>query len=965
MAAVAIYLQVFLVERKERFFGASALLEVGQTLFERDAALEAVAEILRRGRTGEGGVLFLIGEAGLGKTTLFADACAHATDFTIRTASCSDAESVLPFGLLTRLFGELEMVAGGRGGIGSGEARARHYMDLLNWLQERAPRPLLIAIDDLHWADTDSTELLALICRRIEGFPIAVVATARPWPDLAYNQAHSLAVEGHAIIERLAPLSDGAGQALLAKHLGNDVPDDLTAWALGVCAGNPLLLGEVASTWLRSKELPIAATATSAHALAERIYLARFAGVGTSALHFARGASVLGTRFSTSIVASLVEQSKPVSLAALNALCRAGLIRGTPYDDAEFVHPLFREALYEDMPGPVRRAMHTQAFRVLHARGAPAVETAPHAVAAGMRGDPEAIGVLAEAGRVSIAAGALATAVEHLKNAISMAEGSAPLSLQVELAQAELAIGHATEAEEVLRAVLDIGATTREPLSGPERVAVLRLLAQVLLATVSLTGAKKCSEEASSIALGFDPVLACDTLLDYTFFGWLFEGPRKTRTTTQRVLRMIDEYRIVDKRLLLSALTADAYLAYLQGNAYGINAVAEAAGIALRTEAANNPTPWFWDVRFGYSLLAKLTERFEEEETTHALIAGGAMSQGAMLTYEGYMVNHADVLWRVGRIEEAYGLLRSATEMIEIARAVGTHASVGMAHLCQELGRDEESAMWVERVDAAATVMGDPPYLRLWLLLVTCRDHLQAGRITEAVAAAECAGSLAAESGILEPCVVPWHAAAIEAYVSARKFDRLENLLNSLEERCKPLECRTPRAVAAAGRATLAWCQGKFDDAERLYEEALGHHRGVGMPLAEAETLVAYGRFLRLTNRAALAKGVLQQALDLAEPVRAVRIQRIARQELAAAGGRRRKSTSRMVLSPQEKRVAALAAGGLTNKQVAERLFISPKTVDHHLSSVYAKLGIGSRRDLMLTWRDDLIEENNPSAGVS
>ena len=170
---------------------------------------------------------------------------------------------------------------------------------------------------------------------------------------------------------------------------------------------------------------------------------------------------MLGTRFSTSVVAGLVGQSEAVSLAALDALCRAGLVRGTPCDDAEFVHPLFREALYEDMPEPVRRAMHTQAFRVLHARGAPAA--ASHAVAAGMRGDPEAIGALAEAGRVSVAAGALATAVEHLKSAVGMAEGSAPLGLQIELAQAELAIGHATEAEEVTKVLLKMNESIRFP----------------------------------------------------------------------------------------------------------------------------------------------------------------------------------------------------------------------------------------------------------------------------------------------------------------------------------------------------------------------------------------------------------------------------------------------------------------------------------------------------------------------
>jgi DNA-binding CsgD family transcriptional regulator len=125
------------------------------------------------------------------------------------------------------------------------------------------------------------------------------------------------------------------------------------------------------------------------------------------------------------------------------------------------------------------------------------------------------------------------------------------------------------------------------------------------------------------------------------------------------------------------------------------------------------------------------------------------------------------------------------------------------------------------------------------------------------------------------------------------------------------------------------------------------------MPLAKAETLIGYGRFLRHTGRGKQARDVLHHALDVLEPTAAGRLQAIAGEELAAAGGRRRRDQRPATdLTAQERRVATLAAQGLTNLDIGRNLFISAKTVDHHLASVYAKLGFHSRRELIFAWHE-------------
>jgi DNA-binding CsgD family transcriptional regulator len=173
---------------------------------------------------------------------------------------------------------------------------------------------------------------------------------------------------------------------------------------------------------------------------------------------------------------------------------------------------------------------------------------------------------------------------------------------------------------------------------------------------------------------------------------------------------------------------------------------------------------------------------------------------------------------------------------------------------------------------------------------------------------------------------------------------RLMSALQAVTER---LPCRWPRTVIATSRAALAEREGDRVGAESHFVDALRLHTSMEMPLADVETLIRYGGFLRRGRELRRARAALARALEIAEGVGAGRLAGLARAELGAAGGRRRHKPVVDELTPAESRVAELAREGLSDKQIARHLTISVKTVEAHLQHVYRKLGVNSRRELM------------------
>src|SRR3984957_5692543 len=232
---------------------------VSATMAERESPTAGLRQLLERAVAGRGGALFLVGEAGLGKTTLLDHAILLAgRRFEVGVGRADVAEAALPFGLLSQalepLLGPEVLIGGGDRGVPVTVA-SRLYA-ILQRLREVAVRPLLIGLDDAHWADPDSLTLLRVLCRRVSRLPVALVVTARPWPPETAWAADELSHEGLAQLERLFPLSAEVATALLEARVGHVAASEDIESAVAACAGNPLLLDHVASDLLVGRALP-------------------------------------------------------------------------------------------------------------------------------------------------------------------------------------------------------------------------------------------------------------------------------------------------------------------------------------------------------------------------------------------------------------------------------------------------------------------------------------------------------------------------------------------------------------------------------------------------------------------------------------------------------------------------------------------------------------------------------------
>jgi DNA-binding CsgD family transcriptional regulator len=234
----------------------------------------------------------------------------------------------------------------------------------------------------------------------------------------------------------------------------------------------------------------------------------------------------------------------------------------------------------------------------------------------------------------------------------------------------------------------------------------------------------------------------------------------------------------------------------------------------------------------------------------------------------------------------------------------------------------------------------------LWLDYGRAWRRLAEGRLAEACELYERMETLGARVGLGEPCAVPWAGHAAAAYVRSGRTADACRVIGWLEDRVVSLPCRWPRIAAASGRALLAEAAGDQARADDLFHQAMSLHHEVDLPLERLQTLLEYGRFLRRSGQLQRARPLLAEALRLSEAAGAEWLAGQAREELRVAGGRRRQHSDPRRLTAREQRVAALAADGATNTEIARTLFISVSTVETHLEHVFAKLAIRSRREL-------------------
>ncbi len=322
--------------------------------------MAAIALVLERARAGEGQTLFVIGEAGLGKTSVLESTRELATGFAVGVGRGQAVEATLHFGIVSealRGLGAGTPLDIPKGAAPAGlDARASYFYATLRDLESRK-KPALILLDDLHWADPDSLALISFLSHRVASVRVAIVATLRPWPRAALDLARHLAQQGQAELEQLMPLSPPAATALLTEQMGAELSEETISRAWAASGGNPLFLEEIARHLRDGRSL---------EDLDERgseatILLSRIAGPGAD-LRYAHAASVFGIEFRPMLAARVAGMSEAEATEALGVLVDTGLVRPGQAGWAQFTHPLFRQALYEDMAPPVRERWHAAAF---------------------------------------------------------------------------------------------------------------------------------------------------------------------------------------------------------------------------------------------------------------------------------------------------------------------------------------------------------------------------------------------------------------------------------------------------------------------------------------------------------------------------------------------------------------------------------------------------------------------------
>lgn len=905
-------------------------------LVGRDAERARVAGLLDEAREGRTGVLVLRGEPGVGKSALLADAIdgAAAAGLTVLAGGGVESEAHLPYaGLhqvvrpildgLDRLPAPQARALRGALGLEAGVGDEWFLVSLaaLSLLAEAAESgPLLCVVDDAHWLDDASAESLLFAARRLEAEGIAMLFAARE------GEARSFEAPG---LEELwlSGLEAADAAALLDGVTAVPLSPEARRRLIEGTGGNPLALIELSSaltesqlTGLEPLEEPLPVGPRI-----EEAFLSRVRGLpqATQTILLVAAADESG---STPTVLAAAERLG-TDLDALDAAEQAGLvqIRGP---QLAFRHPLIRSAVYQAAPLSRRLAAHDALASVLVGE-ADADRRAWHRAAARVEPDVSVARELEQAAqrarrRSGFVAASLAFeraaalwpdereqlrlltgAVEgawfggRLERALMLLERARPLASDpVERAEidcwrglVELNAGVPADAGELL-----LAAATEIAETEPRRALYILGLACVA-AGYSGGGSTVAAIAERAAALEGDDVLA-------RFLGHLVRGMSGY---------FAGDFALASKGLSASLALADEADAAASTAYRGVLLLAGGAALFLGDDAAAD----------------RLNRRlaFRAREAGHLPLLTQALPRLALAE-----VGHGH--WSAAAASLADG--------VRLAREGGQHQVV--AHMISVLaliaamrGDDEECrSLAAESTElASARRLAHVSLSAQWALLAL---ELGQGHAAEALGHAR---------EITELPVRLWAGAdRIEAAVRAGEDELARTWLGELDAWARSARTPWASAVVLRCRALLA---GDGDEAQRLCGDALAADDGSARPFERARSELAFGEILRRARRRREAREHLRAALSAFEALGAAAWAERARVELRASGqtARRREAATRDDLTAQELQIARLVAEGLSNRDVAAQLFLSPRTIDFHLRNVFRKLGISSRMQLV------------------
>ncbi|HWV87290.1 MAG TPA: LuxR family transcriptional regulator [Capillimicrobium sp.] len=891
-----------------------------------------IASQVQAMRGGRSFALLVEGPAGIGKSTLLDDAVAQAGDVRVLRTRGFEGETDLPYAGLLELAGPILPLADAlpeprrlalHGALALADAppgdRFAVPAALLALLGGAAEEgPVLVVADDVHWLDAATRDALLFAARRASWEGLGVLLAARDGDGEPIDAPE---------LERLTldPLDRDSAVALV-----RDAPDDpgpplapaAVEAVVDAGAGNPLALLELRRRLTPQQRAGAIDPAAPLRAGAELRdgFARRLDALPDPARRALCVVAAAGHASPDAIRAALAALDLPAD--ALDAARDAGLLAGDAAAPA-LRHPLLAAAAYHDQPASARRAAHRalagavadparRAWHLAHAATGPDAEAAD-ALAAAAR-DARARGAHVEAARAGVRAAELtadpaARAGRELEAAVDATLGG-QLALAGELADRAARHAPAPEAAataELVRARVDM--RTGDPLGGARRVEALA--AQAAAAGQDAAAGLLLLEAAMAHMVGGDTAA-------------LLELAGRAREAAAAAGAAEVE--------MLAGLATGSTLVALGRRAEGEPLLDAAAPIL---EAADPLAQTAELVAMGATALAWM-ERFDDAERVCDRMVDAARRAGAPGRLIYPLDVRAQVRWRRGRWAAA---LADADEAVRLARETGqlpllavtlptlARAEAGTGRLDAARDHGAEALALAETAGGAATAMQARAALGF--------AELTAGRADAALAWLDAAAETARAGGYGEPATTLMAGDHVEALLRAGRREDAER--------------ETAALAGAAARTGGAWAHAAAARCRAMLDDDAPPPALPAMPFEQARGDLVLGERLRRARRRAEARAPLEAALTAFERLGAEPWAARAAGELRATGGEHAAaapSAPVAELTPHELQVALLVADGLTNREVAAALFLSPKTIEHHVGAIMRKLDLRSRTQL-------------------
>jgi DNA-binding CsgD family transcriptional regulator len=922
------------------------------------AAIERALDLARRDR---GTTIVVEAADGIGKTSLLrrARAAGRERGFSVLAASGRELQRDLPFGLVRRLVRRQvsQHDAAARWGLGSAWSPLEDRLDpstgagpesqfgIYAILQElhrefvdlAGRRPLLIVIDDAHWGDLPSLQFVGLLSRRAVELPLVVVlATAEQERWRITDQFAQMGAAPEACL-RLGPLSAGATRELVRAGAWADASEEVCAACHAATRGNPSFLVALLDELVRGQSGLTPPTveeidrATPDNVL--RTAMARIARVSGEAVALARAVAVLGDESEMRDAAALASIKERDAREAADALTRADIFRSGGL--LAFVHPIVRSAIYSDLSPETGSQMHARAARLLAAGHAAPDRIAAQLLRSPPTGERWALESLRQAAQGAIRQGRTETAAVYLRRALAGtldAEVRADLLRSLGAAEARTAllvsINRFYEALSLLRSR---GGNLKR------RIEIAQLLSSSLLISGRGRKALKVLEDAIVELGDADAALRVELEADLAATAELY--PDSTRSTEGRLRRLGGEHgpsiEMSAQRRLFAVLSSRRM------NSSG--SADEAVELAVRALAdrqlladATGPVPLYLA-----GTVLDLAGHPRDAEQLFSEVIEQASMDGLQVAYSLGSIGRARARFHFGALEKASADARRALDASPCS-GVGEELSLAWRIQIAIEQRDLDVCDQELAQRGLDGVLPDTATANQLLLARGCL-RLAQGRPRDALADLTDAGQRAKAWG--RPIRLEWTNPAAIAHFRIGDRERASVLARESLELAT--EWKAPRQLGAA-LATVGQIEGGARGVAHL-QRAVDVLRASDAHLEHARALLTLGRLLCSTERPGEGCRVLHSGRELASACGAIALVEAGDAELTAAGVRTdiqcpggRSET----LTARERRVAEMASNGLSNPDIAQRLFLSRKTVEAHLGNSYRKLGIGGRRQL-------------------